>query len=50
MTKTDNFIRKSYLLHNNRYDYSLVKYIKSLERVNIICPMDQYVKVFQVNK
>jgi len=39
MTKTDNFIKKSYLLHNNRYDYSLVEYIKSSEKVNIICPL-----------
>jgi hypothetical protein len=39
MTKTDNFIKKSYLLHNDRYDYSLVEYIKSSEKVNIICPL-----------
>lgn len=39
MTKTDNFIKKSYLLHNDRYNYSLVEYIKISEKVSIICPL-----------
>jgi hypothetical protein len=37
MTKTNNFIKKSKLLHNEKYDYSLTEYIKSSEKVSIIC-------------
>lgn len=32
-----NFIKKSNKIHNNRYDYSLVDYIKSSIKVKIIC-------------
>ena len=37
MTKIDEFINRSELLHNNKYDYSLTEYIKSSEKVSIIC-------------
>lgn len=37
MNKTENFINKSRLLHGDRYDYSLVNYIKSSEKVILIC-------------
>jgi very-short-patch-repair endonuclease len=33
----DNFIRKSNLIHNNKYDYSNVNYIRSNIKVCIIC-------------
>jgi very-short-patch-repair endonuclease len=35
-TKND-FIKKSKLIHNNRYDYSLVNYFNTKTKVNIIC-------------
>jgi hypothetical protein len=34
---TEDFIKKSTLIHNNKYDYSLVKYIKNKNKVKIIC-------------
>jgi Zn finger protein HypA/HybF involved in hydrogenase expression len=34
----EGFIKKANELHNNKYDYSLVKYINSKTKVNIICP------------
>lgn len=34
---TDIFINKSKNVHHNKYDYSLVKYINSLNKVKIIC-------------
>ena len=34
----DSFIIKSNEVHNNKYDYSLVEYIKSDIKVKIICP------------
>lgn len=37
MTKIDEFINRSGLLHNNKYGYSLTEYIKSSEKVSIIC-------------
>ena len=33
----DDFIRESIKIHGDRYDYSLVKYVKSSEKVVIIC-------------
>lgn len=36
-TKQD-FIDKSIAIHGNTYDYSLVKYVRSNDRVTIICP------------
>ena len=32
------FIEKSKNVHNNKYDYSKVKYTKAKEKVCIICP------------
>ena len=34
---TDNFIEKSKIIHGDKYDYSDVKYINSMTKVNIIC-------------
>lgn len=34
----DDFIKKAKEIHNEKYDYSKVKYIKSIEKVCIICP------------
>jgi len=34
---TDNFITKSKEIHNDEYDYSLVKYVNSNTKVKIIC-------------
>ena len=34
----ENFINESYLLHNNKYDYSKVEYINNSTKVCIICP------------
>jgi hypothetical protein len=36
---TEQFVERSRVIHNNRYDYSLVKYTKSSNRVKIICPI-----------
>ena len=33
----DDFIRESIKIHHDKYDYSLVEYIKSSEKVTIIC-------------
>lgn len=35
---TDNFIKLSLKIHNNKYDYSLVNYINKNTKVKIICP------------
>jgi len=35
----DEFIRKSKIKHKDKYDYSLVKYIKHDNKVKIICPI-----------
>ncbi len=35
----DSFIKKSNIKHNNIYDYSLVVYTKSHNKVKIICPI-----------
>jgi len=34
----NNFIERSKKIHNNKYDYSLVKYINSYTKIKIICP------------
>jgi hypothetical protein len=34
-----NFIEKSKEIHNNKFDYSLVKYIGNNKKVEIICPI-----------
>lgn len=33
----DDFIKRSNIIHNNKYDYSLIKYKNSLSKVKIIC-------------
>lgn len=35
----EKFLNKSNILHNNKYDYSLIDYKKSCEKVEIICPI-----------
>jgi hypothetical protein len=35
---TEDFIKKSKLIHNNKYDYSLVEYKNNKSVVKIICP------------
>ena len=35
----DIFIERSKIKHNNKYDYSLVKYNDNLKKVKIICPI-----------
>lgn len=37
-THTQNFLNKSKIIHNNKYDYSLVEYKNSRTKVKIICP------------
>ena len=37
MTKTEIFIEKSTLIHNVKYNYSLVEYINNKTKVIIIC-------------
>lgn len=34
---TEEFINKAIAIHNDKYDYSLVKYSKTLDKVKIIC-------------
>lgn len=34
----DYFIEKSNKIHNDKYDYSLVKYINNITKIQIICP------------
>lgn len=36
---TDLFKKKASLIHENKYDYSLVEYTSNLEKVKIICPI-----------
>jgi len=38
-TTTEEFVRKSNLKHNNKYDYSNVKYKKLHDKIEIICPI-----------
>lgn len=38
MDKTKTFVDRSIIIHNNKYDYSLVEYIHSKGKVKIICP------------
>jgi len=38
-SSTEEFIKKSRLIHENRYDYSLVDYINASINVTIICPV-----------
>ena len=37
-SNTDEFIEKANKVHNNYYDYSLVEYVKTKDKVRIICP------------
>ena len=36
---TTTFIIKAKIVHNNKYNYSLVNYIKSNIKIKIICPI-----------
>ncbi len=36
---TNDFINRSNIIHNNKYDYSLVEYVNSKTKVKIICPI-----------
>ena len=38
MNKTETFIIKAKQIHGNKYDYSKIEYIKSNQKVCIICP------------
>ncbi len=35
---TETFIEKANKVHNNYYDYSLIEYTKSIDKVKIVCP------------
>ncbi len=35
----EEFIRKSRLIHGDRYDYSKVRYVSNKEKVTIVCPL-----------
>ena len=35
---TEEFINKANLIHNNKYDYSLVNYKNNITKIKIICP------------
>jgi len=37
--RTQNFLNKAKLIHNNKYDYSLVEYINAHIKIKIICPI-----------
>ena len=39
VSNTNDFINKARLIHNNKYDYSLVDYVHSKKKVKIICPI-----------
>ena len=39
INKTEQFIIKANLIHNNKYDYTKVNYISSKTKVDIICPI-----------
>lgn len=39
-SNTDIFIQKAKNIHNDKYDYSKVQYIKAIIPVTIICPID----------
>jgi very-short-patch-repair endonuclease len=39
VTNSEQFCLKSTIIHNNRYDYSLVKYVNNGIKVKIICPV-----------
>jgi hypothetical protein len=35
---TDEFINDANIIHNNKYDYSLIKYENNFKKIKIICP------------
>lgn len=43
-SSTTDFISKAIVLHNNKFDYSLVKYCSAHEKVDIICPVHGHFK------
>lgn len=40
----EDFVRRSNVIHNNKYDYSLVNYKSVYDKVKIICPIHQEFK------
>lgn len=36
---TEDFIRKAREVHGDKFDYSLVEYVRATDKVNIICPI-----------
>lgn len=38
LDKHNDFIRRAKIIHNNKYDYRHVKYLRSIDIVDIICP------------
>lgn len=36
---TDEFIKRAIRTHSNKYDYSMIKYVNSLTKIKIICPI-----------
>jgi very-short-patch-repair endonuclease len=43
-SNTTDFITKAIVLHNNKFDYSLVKYCSAHGKVDIICPLHGHFK------
>ena len=37
--KTENFIKRSKLIHGDKYSYELVNYVNNTTKVKIICPI-----------
>jgi hypothetical protein len=45
----ENFIKKSKIIHGNKYDYSLINYKNVREKVDIICPIHGVFKIRPTN-
>ncbi len=44
-TKTETFIKKANLKHNNKYNYSKVIYINNKQKISITCPIhDEFIQ------
>ena len=41
-SNTNDFIKKSNIIHNNKYDYSKVEYKSAMEKVIIICKVQEH--------
>jgi len=47
----EDYINKCKVVHNNKYDYSLVEYKSSREKINIICPIHgQFTQISKSHK